>query len=151
MRVTEAPEALPGACFKCRSSNRDFFFDLEISIEFEGAIYICNECFFEMLSISPEIVGFKGEISELEDELNEARYIIGNYERALDGLFSTPAWSDLINVRSTNGKEPPAGGSKLKRLAPAGAGANERSVKPSDDQDVDGLPESNAEQFKLDL
>lgn len=58
MQITFAPTALPGQCFLCRSANREWFIDTLFSLDFEGAVFICNECYKEMAGlakwISPE-------------------------------------------------------------------------------------------------
>lgn len=53
-QILDAPAALPGCCFMCRSHDRKFFVDTLMHIEaednepFTGAVYICSECLREM-------------------------------------------------------------------------------------------------------
>lgn len=44
MNIVNSPTSLPGICFICRSPNRETFIDTGISLDFEGAVYICCEC-----------------------------------------------------------------------------------------------------------
>jgi len=49
-QIMEHPGALPGCCFMCRAdaTNREWFVDIGLQIEFHGAAYICNMCLYEM-------------------------------------------------------------------------------------------------------
>lgn len=38
----------PGCCFICRGAIRDSYVDTGVSIDYEGAFYICNLCLAEM-------------------------------------------------------------------------------------------------------
>ena len=48
MNITNSPSALPGSCYFCGSGLRDWYIDTDQSVEFHGAMYICNICFEEM-------------------------------------------------------------------------------------------------------
>lgn len=45
MRVVGIPQALPSQCRFCGSATREKYLDTEISEEFYGAWYFCEECF----------------------------------------------------------------------------------------------------------
>jgi len=44
MEITFSPTALPGSCFFCGSGNREYYIDTNQTVEFHGAMYICNIC-----------------------------------------------------------------------------------------------------------
>ena len=44
MQLTTSPVALPGCCFICRGAQRESYVDTGVSIDYEGAFYICNLC-----------------------------------------------------------------------------------------------------------
>lgn len=93
MELMPEPMALPGCCFKCRagSNNRDFFVDLEFSIDFHGAVYICNECIAEMAhaagyTLPEEARKLKFEANFFKEEVEELTTKIFGLEQAIDGL-----------------------------------------------------------------
>lgn len=54
-QITATPDALPGHCFICRSSDREAYIDLGVSEEFYGAVYICvgkDSCMDEFAHMS---------------------------------------------------------------------------------------------------
>lgn len=91
MILTTAPSALPGSCYLCGSASREAFVDLNTSIEFHGAFYLCNICVNEMAHLlgftNPEKTSeLLARIEELESEKFELSRQNAGYERALDGL-----------------------------------------------------------------
>lgn len=84
MRLTDSPEALPGSCFICGNASRDSYIDTGISIEFHGAIYLCNTCLEE----AAQLLGFivPREAARLRLENDDYRTEIYNLKRQLDGL-----------------------------------------------------------------
>lgn len=93
MELMPEPMALPGCCFKCRagSNNRDFFVDLEFSIDFHGAVYICNECIAEMAHAAGYILPeearrLRFETNFYKEEVEELTTKVFGLEQAIDGL-----------------------------------------------------------------
>lgn len=93
MELMPEPMALPGCCFRCRagSNNRDFFIDFDFSMEFHGAVYICNECLAEMAHeagyiLPDEARNYKFQVSTLMEENAELHTKIFGLEQAIDGL-----------------------------------------------------------------
>lgn len=110
MELMPEPMALPGCCFRCRagSNNRDFFIDFEFSMEFHGAVYICNECLAEMAHTAGYILpdearNYKLQVNLLTEENEELTTKIFGLEQAIDGLriagrsFGTPSESDAVD------------------------------------------------------
>lgn len=86
MRLTQSPEALPGSCFiaACGSASRANYIDTGMSMEFHGAVYICDQCLAEMA----RLLGFSTQMDTFElrnriDQLERQNY---EYRRQLDGL-----------------------------------------------------------------
>ena len=52
MKKVELATALPGSCLNCGSADREYFIDLEFSLEFHGALYLCNLCVEEAANLS---------------------------------------------------------------------------------------------------
>lgn len=92
-RITVAPEALPGCCYLCRGTSREFFIDTDMHIEFHGAVYFCSECIREIA----QSVGYEvpERVKQLKERLSELESINVNLlierdglEKAIDGLSS---------------------------------------------------------------
>ena len=88
-KITKAPSALPANCFLCNGfSNRKYFIDTSFSIEFHGAVYICNECLTEMARmvglVTPEdIEKIRKQNLELLETTRELREKNGVLENAI--------------------------------------------------------------------
>lgn len=83
--------ALPGCCWKCRSSNREWYLDLELSIDYYGAVYICDQCVIEMCHIAEMLT--KGEVDsiilhakQMEQDNFDLMVKVSGLEQAIDGL-----------------------------------------------------------------
>lgn len=93
MELMPEPMALPGCCFKCRagSNNRDFFVDFDFSMDFHGAVYLCNECIAEMAHAAGYILPdearkLKFEANFFKEEVEELQTKVFGLEQAIDGL-----------------------------------------------------------------
>lgn len=67
VEVVLIPPIPPHRCFKCLcgpSELREYFIDVGCDTEFEGAVYLCNECMKD-LAIDPQFV-LKKDLEELE-------------------------------------------------------------------------------------
>lgn len=83
--------ALPGCCWMCRSSNREWYVDTQQSIDFYGAVYLCNECIIEMSRLAgmftvEDVEEFQNRIAFFEDENYHLRVRVSGLEQAIDGL-----------------------------------------------------------------
>lgn len=151
--IVGCPPALPGSCYKCGSASRDRYVDLGMSVEFHGAMYLCDLCVEEMGSLVEMLSADKAKsltlknetaalridyltheveslkvLSNAVDAVNSAR--TGNTEPALDGGLS--------------GEEPPVG----EEAGPADAPDGESGpAESSDDEGVDELRTSDSNQF----
>lgn len=76
MQVIHTPVALPGCCFICRGAQRDAYIDTGISLDYEGAFYICNLCVNEMAHYMKFIS--EDEYKDLRTAKEEADHL--NYE-----------------------------------------------------------------------
>lgn len=96
-RKTVAPEALPGCCFVCRGTSRDFFIDVDTYMdsvngrEYDGAVYLCSECLREMVQMvgyeTPEtVINLKAKQAELESLNFNLLLKVDGLERAISGL-----------------------------------------------------------------
>lgn len=96
-RRTTAPEALPGCCFICRGTSREFFIDIDVDIQyperspFDGAAYLCSECLRELAQMAgykvPEQVDQDKELINTLETLNfQLLTRVDGLEKAVDGL-----------------------------------------------------------------
>jgi hypothetical protein len=77
------PPIPPHRCFKCMcgpSELRDYFIDLGCDTEFEGAVYICNECMKD-LALDPQFV-LKKDYDEVVALREEDAEKYRNYENS---------------------------------------------------------------------
>lgn len=113
-QITASPAALPGSCFICNSSGREFFIDLQMQFEFHGAVYICNVCVEELARMmgmisSAQADRFMDTIKGMGEGLFERDIHIENLERALNAYTSLgnavnlrPDFSPVPDVDSVN-------------------------------------------------
>ena len=97
-QIMEHPGALPGCCFMCRSdaTNREWFVDVGLQLDFHGAIYICNMCLWEMAHtvgwMTPdESLQLKGQVGDLRSEAYRLRRELAalrDMEDAIDTFVS---------------------------------------------------------------
>lgn len=84
MQVVPVPGALPGSCFKCGSASRAEYIDLDFSMEFHGAVYLCNLCVTEMGTLIGLLSPRKK--AELEEALSATLTQLYEVKRELDGM-----------------------------------------------------------------
>lgn len=168
MLLTTAPQALPGSCYLCGSATRERFIDMAVSVEFHGAMYLCDLCVTEMATLlgftSQEgLEALKKQVEDLQSLLFEAQTRADGYERAARGLMDAGACPDPATHLHPD--------SELRRLedriqadgasragASGVAGGEGTTDEPSDDDDVAGLrsddvvsDSSRSDSFSLDL
>jgi len=51
MQLIYSPTLLPGCCFICKGAQRESYLDTGVSLDYEGAFYICNMCVNEAAHI----------------------------------------------------------------------------------------------------
>jgi len=91
MEKVYTPVALPGCCFICRGAQRDSYIDTGVSLDYEGAFYVCSLCVNEMAHwysyISPdehkELRAAKEELEAINYELIKR---VGALEESLRAL-----------------------------------------------------------------
>lgn len=101
MHVTNNPPALPGSCYKCGSGTRDAYIDLDVSVEFHGAMYLCDLCVAEMAGLlgylTPEVSrDLTDKIEQLESEKFKAQTQAAGLERAINGLMDAGFCADPV-------------------------------------------------------
>lgn len=144
MRLTYSPEALPGSCFVCGSASRESYIDPNISIEFHGAIFLCNLCVAE----AGRLLGFATpeDVKKIVNQNEELKTQSYKYKRQLDGLEM--ALNGFTLARGTGGVDsigsvdlspPEPDSDQYQREVDLGAGAGE-SPEPSNDEGMAELP-----------
>lgn len=167
------PQALPGHCFKCRSSDREFFIDLMISEEFYGAVIICSECLLEMANlagyISPdqaasmaekyaamgiENIELRGKLEGVEEVVATIHRVFpqhnsnGNTANDISGQTSLPVGEDTTETLSAgSGQTPQIPVDGERELA----GRTPISTEQSNEQGLANVPDSGIQPFKLGL
>jgi len=159
-KITTSPAALPGSCFICNSSDRKYFIDVGLSMEFHGAVYICNECLSEMAEecdfLSPESAEkLKKQIDMLEKDVYALTKKEAGLERAVDGLVSAGySRSDTPNSDSGGGTVTPLHNERTE-VTENNMGSGEGTPpKQSNDERMAELPNdagSNASEFSLNI
>jgi hypothetical protein len=86
-----SPPALPGNCFKCSSASREAFYDLGMSIDFVGAVYLCNECVYEIarafgMDTAEKVQGLYGLLEKKEEYIVALTEELNSVKGAFDGL-----------------------------------------------------------------
>ena len=105
--------ALPGCCYFCHSSNREGYVDTKQSIDFYGAVYICDACIMEMAHLFGMLSSdtrdiYEAKLRTLEEENFDLKVKITGLEQAIDGLriagrIPGPDPVRVSNVDSENG------------------------------------------------
>jgi hypothetical protein len=162
MQLIYTPTLPPGCCFICRASVRESYIDTAVSIDYEGAFYICNQCVAEMavkyaylshdeykdLRQSKEdleaqnfvLIKRMGELEDIHDAL-----VRGGYKLNDDGIVvRIGGYSSAFDEHIKSG----ASGAE----AAMGVGEGE-TPEQSDDEGVGELhsDESGFSEFKLEL
>lgn len=147
MELTYSPSALPGSCYFCGSGNREFYIDTNLSVEFHGAMYICNLCGNELALLMRYIS--HDEYKELKRQNESAHELVYQLRVKLDA--AEEALRGLVNAgyRYDNGDVIRSGGALLETVpgteGAVSTGADElgegegTSSESSDDEDVGEL------------
>jgi hypothetical protein len=105
MQITYSPGALPGSCYFCGNGSREYYVDTGLSVEFHGAMYICNICATDIAHlikfISPdEFKSIRQGKEELESINYELIKRVGVLEESLRELanagYGTNSGGDVI-------------------------------------------------------
>jgi hypothetical protein len=91
MEITFSPSALPGSCYFCGSGNREFYIDTKLSVEFHGAMYICNICAEELARLvrfipHDEYKEILAEKEQLEEHTYQLRVQLDGFQGAIDAF-----------------------------------------------------------------
>lgn len=85
MELTYSPQALPGSCYLCGSANRASYIDAGCSVEFHGAMYLCDTCIAEM----SRMLGYIAredyiKLQDNKDELERQVFVLGEKLSAVE-------------------------------------------------------------------
>lgn len=157
--LTDSPSALPGSCFLCGSSNREFFIDLGRSVEFHGAVYICvDECLREIVSLTGFITPdkafdlqrenstFKTQVQTLSQEVTGLKAIVDGYRQ----LNFDDFLSDSLTDDSGDGSSSPEA-SKGSTAHSDVVAESERGTVPDSSTGEDGAVESSNDETMGDV
>jgi len=91
MKKIELCSALPGCCWACGSSNREWYIDTERSIDYYGAVYFCNKCIEEWATIAgmtsvDQTIQLESKIEHQENVIFDLTVQVSGLEQAVDGL-----------------------------------------------------------------
>lgn len=91
MKKVELCSALPGCCWSCGSSNREWYIDTERSIDYYGAVYFCNKCVEEWATIAgmtsaDQTIQLESKIEHQENVIFDLTVQVSGLEQAVDGL-----------------------------------------------------------------
>lgn len=81
---TETVPAPPYHCAICRMQDADYFIDTQVQTD-EGAMFICNICFQEMVNVSNEFISLKSmekEVARLRDKAKNNEALVEKFTRA---------------------------------------------------------------------
>ena len=161
MQLVLTPVALPGCCFICRGAQRDSYVDTGISMDFEGAFYICNLCVNEMAHYMDYISHqeykdlrvAKEEADRLNYELikrvgglEESLRALANAGYRLDADYGVVVDGGYLPETVESESEEPLGGTEV-----VGAGEGETS-ESSDDEGVAELrSDDSSDEFVLEF
>jgi hypothetical protein len=97
MEITYSPVALPGSCFFCGSGNREYYIDTGMSVEFHGAMYLCNVCVEGIAALVRYIPpdDYK-ELMQSKEHLEEEVFALSKKLSTLEGVLR-----DLANAGYT--------------------------------------------------
>lgn len=78
VKLTKDPESSPHVCIKCRAHAqvRDWFVDIGTDVEWEGMLYICNECMKDIVRVTPDYL-----------TVDAHREIVSEYIRDVDAYY----------------------------------------------------------------
>lgn len=80
------PLALPATCSKCGyGGNARRYFDFNISVDFYGVVYLCDECFAEAIAgfQSDTVVKLRATVTDLRNTLKEVTSERDTYRSAI--------------------------------------------------------------------
>lgn len=95
--------ALPSLCIVCNrsSGNNVKFVDFNVSLDWYGAVVICEDCIKECITVVEyeKVANLELELHSKENELEQAYRELQRYKSALDGLsFIRPDLNPLSDV-----------------------------------------------------
>jgi hypothetical protein len=76
VELTLDPPTAPHICVMCKAHTqlREWFVDTGVETEWEGVVYICNECMIELVRVAPTFMSVKAHkeiVAEYRKELDE--------------------------------------------------------------------------------
>lgn len=156
MRRLDVPEALPGCCFRCRSSNREYYVDFDLNVDSDenfpvvGAVLFCNECLQEAVNHLDENTQRDEKIEVLETALAVSNAHLTKYRDTFYDLFNSAVWADIVTFAGPDATEPTVTDESIKKSLRLVRGEEQGSSESSNDENLVGVP-ADESQFKLDL
>ena len=88
IEVTEKALKLPGTCSKCLSSNRDYFVDTGMDMEFGGVLYFCNICITEIVRMIPDFMT-KKDVDDIISASNDMMTAVKKDKEVVEKIITT--------------------------------------------------------------
>lgn len=85
--VLAGQAGFPGICVICGSNQRDFI-DFGVSVEYHGAILICNQCILELQNVEQLPFVLRSDLEEANRANEEKQEVIEQYSNLRKGLES---------------------------------------------------------------
>jgi hypothetical protein len=156
MQRVETLVALPGHCIICRSAKppRECFIDTEISIDYEGAVCICNECVGEMARLLmfisqddyKDLRKSKEDLEHLNFELIKRVGALEGSLRALaDAGYKYTPDNGVVIDGGYSPQNAKAGKGQLHQTAGDMEQGKRKSPESNDDEDLAGLRTSQSD------
>lgn len=164
--LTDTPHALPGCCFLCRSSDRELYIDVNLSVEPEdmypeyGAVYICvDECLREIVGltgfITPDqaqaIARQNRELTETVDALVTSAVAVEEVKGIVDGFLT--AYGDLLAANSivTDSNVSEDSEPSVEEPSESDGGPEESEQGPSEQSNDEGVVDVHADSGRFQL
>ena len=160
MELIYSPVALPGCCFICRAAQRDSYIDTGVSMDFEGAFYICHLCVDEMAVkyayIAPdEYKDLRTQKEELESQNFQLIKRLGILEESLDALgnagYRTDLSGNVVRVGGFSSSVDEEGRHVFERITEDVEPGEGESSESFDDEDLAGLRSGSTNSDPFDL
>lgn len=162
MQLVTTPVALPGCCFICRGAQRESYVDTGVSLDHEGAFYICNLCINEVAHIysyisHDEYKDMRASKEDLEHINYELIKRVGALEESLRALadagYKYNSDYGVVAVGGYNSKTLDEAARELPGRKTSLENGERESSEQNDDEDLAGVCSSGDSEsdFVLDI